>query len=90
MRSASNNVSVPRAWCTGTYLYTLCVKPGTSISRARRALTLLNAPLDRNDRDPRNLHMRTTYMYKGKQITRYLHVKNEAVCIKTPSFSLGQ
>ena len=36
----------PRALCTGSYLYTLCVKPdaSTSTSRARRALTLLNAP----------------------------------------------
>ena len=35
----------PRARCTCTYLYTLFVKPGTSTSRAWRALTFLNAPL---------------------------------------------
>ena len=34
-----------RARCTGTYLYTLCIKPGSNTSRARRALTLLNEPL---------------------------------------------
>ena len=34
----------PRARCTGTFLYTLCLKPGTSTSRARRALALLNKP----------------------------------------------
>ena len=36
----------PRARCTGTYLYTWYVKPGTSKTRSRRALTLLNAPLE--------------------------------------------
>ena len=41
----------PRARCTGTYLYMLCIKPGTSTSRARRALTLLNAPQVRNKQE---------------------------------------
>ena len=34
----------PRARCTGTRLYALCIQPGTSTSSARRALTLLNTP----------------------------------------------
>ena len=33
----------PRARCTATHLYMICVTSGTSTSHARRALTLLSA-----------------------------------------------
>ena len=43
-RGAFNNVSARRARGGYAYVYTHSLKPGTSTSRARRALTLLNAP----------------------------------------------